>query len=210
MREVTPLETTDGIMKRFLRGSEILDFHAPSVSALAESLRKSDLVETARRCFEWVRDEVRHSLDHGDEQVTLKASEVLRERTGLCYSKSHLLAALLRANGIPCGLIYQRLELDESGEAFCLHGLNAIWLLEHGWYRVDARGDLAGITTCFDPPRESLAFTAHLPGEGMGASVYAEPLPVIVDTLRRHTSLRYLLKDLPDANLDLLSAQEES
>jgi len=39
--------------------------------------------------------------------VTCSASEVLREGTGICFAKSHLLAALLRAVGIPAGLCYQ-------------------------------------------------------------------------------------------------------
>jgi diadenosine tetraphosphatase ApaH/serine/threonine PP2A family protein phosphatase len=33
--------------------------------------------------------------------------------------------------------VYQRLALDARGEAFCLHGLNAVWLPKIGWYRID-------------------------------------------------------------------------
>ena len=143
---------------RYLENTDIVDFQEVTVRSLAEALHSSDHVETAKRCFEWVRDQVRHSLDHGDDQVTLKASEVLREKTGLCYSKSHLLAALLRANGIPCGFVYQRLALNDEGTAFCLHGLNAIRLPEYGWYRVDARGSRPSVTTRFNPPHESFAF----------------------------------------------------
>ncbi len=62
----------------------------------------------AHRCFEFVRDEVRHSWDFKENPVTCHASEVLRHRTGYCYAKTHLLAALLRANRIPAGLCYQR------------------------------------------------------------------------------------------------------
>lgn len=36
----------------------------------------------------------------------LAASDVLKHRTGYCYSKNHLLAALLRVNKIPTGLCY--------------------------------------------------------------------------------------------------------
>ncbi len=110
----------------------------------------------AARCFAWVRDNIRHSLDHNDNRVTLSAAEVLRYGTGLCYSKSHLLAALLRANEIPCGLVYQRLATSDSGSSFCLHGLNAVWLPEFDWYRIDPRGNRDGIRTSFDPPRSNL------------------------------------------------------
>jgi transglutaminase-like putative cysteine protease len=196
-------------LNRYLQATEIVDFHAPDVRTLAESLRGSDPLDAARSCFEWVRDEVRHSLDHGDEQVTLKASDVLRERTGLCYAKSHLLAALLRANGIPCGFVYQRLALDETGSVFCLHGLNAIWIAEHSWYRVDARGNRPGIATGFNPPCESLAFTTQLPGEGISDVVYAEPLQVVVKALLRHTSIRELSRQLPDVDPCQLAAPKE-
>ena len=90
-------------------------------------------VDVARVCFEWVRDNVLHTADHGLPEVTCAASEVLSAGTGFCYAKSHLLAALLRANGIPAGFAYQRLSLDAEGSAFCLHGLNAVWLTGYGW-----------------------------------------------------------------------------
>src|SRR5437867_9797512 len=93
------------------------------------------------------------------------ASEVLRARTGFCYAKSHLLVALLRANGVPAGLCYQRLALDETGSAFCLHGLAAVWLPAVGWYRIDPRGNKPGVDAQLAPPVERLAFAARLPGE---------------------------------------------
>ncbi|MBI2949982.1 MAG: hypothetical protein HYY23_20300 [Verrucomicrobia bacterium] len=46
----------------------------------------------------------------------------MEHRAGFCYAKSHLLAALLRARGIPAALCYQRLAFDAAGSAFCLHG----------------------------------------------------------------------------------------
>lgn len=70
---------------------------------------------------------------------------MLRHRTGFCYAKSHLLAALLRANGIAAGLCYQRLSVNGGGTPYCLHGLNAVFLKDFGWYRVDARGNKPGI-----------------------------------------------------------------
>jgi len=57
-----------------------------------------------RNCFEFVRDEIRHSSDFKLNPVTCKASDALRHKTDYCYAKSHLLAALVRANGIPTGL----------------------------------------------------------------------------------------------------------
>ena len=109
-----------------------------------------------------------------------------------------MLAALLRANAFPCGLVYQRLATDDSGNSFCLHGLNAVWLPEHDWYRIDPRGNREGIRTSFDPPRERLAFETSLPGEGLIDLVFADPLSVVVDALTRCSTMDELCKDLPD------------
>lgn len=154
-------------MKRYLAASKYIDFDAPEVRAFALELagRAGSEYELVRLCFEFVRDEIRHSSDFRLNPVTCKASDVLRHRTGYCYAKSHLLAALLRANGIPTGLCYQRLSVGDGGAPYCLHGLNAVYLKEFGWVRVDARGNRPGIDAQFDPPGEVLAFRIREPQE---------------------------------------------
>lgn len=49
-----------------------------------------------------------------DKRVTCSASDVLQHRSGICYAKSNLLAALLRKEGIPTRFCYQRLILFEQ------------------------------------------------------------------------------------------------
>ena len=117
-------------MQRYLSSSEYIDFEAPEVQALARHLATEAASETelVRLAFEFVRDEIRHSVDFKLNPVTCKASDVLRHKTGYCYAKSHLLAALLRANGIPTGLCYQRLSIAGGDAPYCLHGLNAVYL----------------------------------------------------------------------------------
>ena len=79
----------------------------------------NDPVEVARACFEFVRDQIKHSWDFQLNPVTCRASDVLKHGTGYCYAKSHLLAALLRANRIPAGLCYQRLTVANDVPPFC-------------------------------------------------------------------------------------------
>ena len=190
-------------MDAFLRSTDVIDWHHPSVVAQAQVLRGdlTDVVAIARRSFEWVRDEIRHSSDHQLIAVTCAASDVLREGSGFCYAKSHLLAALLRANGIPAGLCYQRLSLDDEGRRFCLHGLNAIFLPGAGWYRADARGNRAGVDAQFIPPTERLAFSVRLPGEADLPDIRPDPLPVVVETIRTFTDAVRLGENLPDLKL---------
>lgn len=183
----------------FLRATDVVDWAHPEVRAKAAALAEGCATPLAltRRCFEWVRDEVRHSRDFGLQPVPCTASEVLRERSGYCYAKSHLLAALLRANGLPAGFCYQRLSRDDQGAPFCLHGLNAVHL-GSGWHRLDARGNRAGIDAQFAPPAEQLAFAIRLPGEADLPEIWPDPLPVVVDALRAASSADDLWHNLPD------------
>jgi transglutaminase-like putative cysteine protease len=190
-------------MSRFLESTDILNWRHADVSARARTLRGglTDRIEIARRCFEWVRDEVKHSVDYGLTPVTCTASDVLRERSGFCYAKSHLLAALLRANGLPSGLCYQRLSLSGGAPPYCLHGLNAVWLPGVGWYRVDPRGNRNGIDAQYLPPVERLAFSVSAPGEADLPEIWAEPLPIVVEALRAHQTTDALSRNLPDVEL---------
>ena len=190
-------------MQRYLLASIYIDFDAPDVRAAARRLAAGAASETdvVRACFEFVRDEIRHSVDFKLNPVTCKASDVLRHRTGYCYAKSHLLAALLRANGIPAGLCYQRLSVGDGGAPYCLHGLNAVYLQDAGWYRIDARGNKPGIDARFEPPVERLAFAVRERDERMLPEVWAEPLPVVVHALECYDTWDQVLANLPDVTL---------
>jgi transglutaminase-like putative cysteine protease len=188
-------------MQQYLASSTFIDWNHPTVTAKAGELAEgcAGKLEVAQRCFAFVRDQIRHSLDFRLNPVTCKASEVLRHATGYCYAKSHLLAALLRANGIPAGLCYQRLAMGEGGPPYCLHGLNAVWLKDSGWYRIDPRGNKPGVQAEFCPPQEKLAFPIVHPGEADLPEIWPEPLPVIIRVLTENTT--YDQVRLPDIDL---------
>jgi len=187
-------------MKEFLAPTAVVDCASPAIVRMAAEIAAGagEEEEVARRCFVWVRDQVRHSSDHQIPVVTCAASEVLKHRAGFCYAKSHLLAALLRARGIPAALCYQRLSLDGSARAYCLHGLVAVFLRRHGWYRIDPRGDKPGVATDFCPPVERLAFTPSLPGEVDLAERFSDALPCVVAALQRWPTADEVAMHLPD------------
>ncbi|MHA3773853.1 transglutaminase-like domain-containing protein [Verrucomicrobiota bacterium sgz303538] len=164
------------------------------VAELKQGGSKSDF---AKRCFEWVRDNVLHSADCGSDVVSCTASEVVRSRVGLCYAKSHLLVALLRAGGVPAGFSYQRLSLGEAG-AFCLHGLVSVFIENLGWYRIDPRGGERGRVAVFTPPVEHLVYAATGDGECDLPEVFAEPLEPVIQAFRTYRSMRDLMRNLPD------------
>ncbi|MBW4421002.1 MAG: transglutaminase family protein [Myxacorys californica WJT36-NPBG1] len=190
-------------MEEYLQTNEVIDWKHPEVLKLAQTIASSHRTSeaTAKACFEWVRDEIHHSYDYQMNPVTCRASDVLQHKTGYCYAKSHLLAALLRANGIPTGFCYQRLSIDDKGTPYSLHGFNAVYLPEVGWHRVDARGNRGGVDAQFTPPQERLAFKIQLPEEADFQAIFSEPLQIVVETLQAHNTWDELLRHLPDVTL---------
>ena len=173
----------------------------PAIKTLAADLAqgKDNATAIAKSCFEFVRDEIKHSWDFKQNPVTVKASDALKYGTGYCYAKSHLLAALLRANGIPAGLCYQRLTITDQ-PPFCIHGLNAIYLQGHGWYRVDARGNKEGVNAQFTPPVERLAFGLVHSGEMDIEGVFSEPHEVVVSLLESCDSVQAVFDRLIESD----------
>jgi transglutaminase-like putative cysteine protease len=197
-------------LQAYLQPSEIIDWQHPEILTLADRLANpcQTTTEIAKACFEYVRDEIHHSWDYQMNPVTYRASDVLQHQTGYCFAKSHLLAALLRANQIPAGLCYQRLSLDDIGAPYTLHGLNAVLLPEVGWYRMDARGNKPGVEAQFSPPQEKLAFQLKLPQETDFIDVFAEPLPLVLQALQQSQTWQEVLLYLPDIAPELWLASQ--
>ncbi|MBD2066746.1 transglutaminase family protein [Leptolyngbya sp. FACHB-671] len=195
-------------MKEYLKATKVIDWQHPEVIELAKQIASDHPTSTAiaKACFEWVRDQICHSVDYQMNPVTCRASDVLKYKTGYCYAKSHLLAALLRANQIPTGFCYQRLSIDDQGAPYSLHGFNAIHLSKMGWYRVDARGNKTGINAQFTPPQEQLAYEVRLPEEADFQTIFAEPLQVVIEALQAQTKWDEMHRNLPDICLN--SAKE--
>ena len=199
-------------MQAYLAVSEIIDWQNPEIIELASHIASIHQATEAiaKACFEWVRDEIYHSRDYQMNPVTYRASDVLTYKTGFCFAKSHLLAALLRANQIPAGLCYQRLSMDNSPfskkvsiDLPCtLHGLNAVFLPKFGWYRIDARGNKQGVNAQFIPPQKQLAFEIQLPQEADFHHIFAEPLPVVLAALQNSHTWEEVLVNLPDISVE--------
>ncbi|WP_328472236.1 transglutaminase-like domain-containing protein [Streptomyces sp. NBC_00448] len=192
-------ETTD--LSAYLGADEVLDHDHPQVRQTAALLRSgaSTPYEYAKAAYDYVRDEVPHSFDSGDDRVSWRASEVLRTRNGICYAKSHALAALLRAEGIPAGLCYQRLTEDDGRPV--VHGLVAL-LLPGGdrWARQDPRGNKPGVDARFSLGQERLAFPVRPEsGEYDYPTVYAAPPAAVLAALRESADRTELATRLPTA-----------
>ncbi|MGF9889445.1 transglutaminase-like domain-containing protein [Priestia megaterium] len=142
-----------------------------------------------KKAYEFVRDEVSHSWDIQSKIITKTASEALKEKKGICYRKCNLLAALLRAEGIPAGFCYQRLILgDTIDTGYCIHALNAVYIKsEDRWIRLDARGNKEGVQADFSLKKEKLAFPANsIWGEIDYPVIYTKPHKKTMDVLSQY------------------------
>ncbi|MET8826934.1 transglutaminase family protein [Streptomyces sp. NPDC004610] len=191
-------------LSAYLAADEVIDHHHPLVRRTAARLTRNvtDSYDYARAAFEFIRDTIPHSADSGDPRVTWRASDVLEQRTGICYAKAHALAALLRAEDIPAALCYQRLRHDD-GSGYVVHGLIAV-RFRGAWHRQDPRGNKPGVDARFSLTGERLAFpVAGAPDEESSEVdypvLYAEPHPVVLDALKAATDRAQLWQTLPTA-----------
>jgi transglutaminase-like putative cysteine protease len=199
---ITPTALTATDSSAYLGADDVVQSDHPEITQLAEELSAGVRDDTAfaKAAYEWVRDQVTHSVDAQDPRVTVTATEVLTARTGLCYAKSHLLAALLRARGISAGLCYQRLA-DGAG-SHVLHGLVAVHL-DGGWHRLDPRGNNASVDAQFTLDRERLAYVADpAAGEVDYPDVLVRPAPAVLAALRDSDDVLELCRTGLPASLD--------
>jgi transglutaminase-like putative cysteine protease len=188
-------------IKLYLEPSEAIDFFSPEIAALTEIIvaYSTDEIDFAKNAYEYVRDKISHSGDIGGDAVTFTASEVLRARHGVCYAKSHLLAAVLRCEKIPTGLCYQKLVLDDDEfPQIILHGLNAVFL-NGKWSRLDARGNKPGVNAQFSLDEEKLAFPIRPEkGEEDIPIIFAAPDRNIFLALSQNKTIKDLWLNLPE------------
>lgn len=180
-------------LSAYLAADDVIDHEHPLVRKTAARLaaEATDSYAYARLAFEFVRDTIPHSQDSGDPRVTWRASDVLEQGTGICYAKAHALAALLRAEDIPTGFCYQKLDV--------VHGLVAV-RFNGAWHRQDPRSNKPGVDARFSLQGERLAFTPDPESNELDYPVlYAEPHPTVLSVLRAASDRPHLWSTLPRA-----------
>ena len=152
-------------MEDYLIETPSIDYMNPLIRDKVRTLmdQSEDDLDYIKRSYIFVRDEIPHSWDIKTEVVSRTASDVLKNKTGICWTKSCLLAALLRANGIPSGISYQLLtRADDDSEGYMIHALNTVYLKDFNkWIRLDARGNKENINAYFSLDEEHLAYTVR-------------------------------------------------
>ena len=140
-----------------------IDYMNPYIQEKVCELKNQseDNLDYIKTSYMFVRDEIPHSWDIKTDVVSRTASEVLENKTGICWTKSCLLTALLRANQIPSGISYQLLtRADDASEGYMIHALNTVYIKDlYKWIRLDARGNKVNINAYFSLDEEHLAYS---------------------------------------------------
>lgn len=191
------------MFEEYLEETEYVDYSDENIKKLAAVLKAESKgeIELIQKAYHYVRDVVKHSWDVQDTRVTVSASDVLREGVGICWAKANLLAALLRANGIPTGFSYQRLTLGDTPDTgYCIHALNTVFVAScDKWIRLDARGNKEGIQAEFSLDEEKLAFKISSEGEMDYRDNHSFPDESLMIVLKQSTdAIDMCLHHLPD------------
>jgi transglutaminase-like putative cysteine protease len=181
----------------------IVVFNTPLIQKRIKEIesRADSQKERAEIAFKIARDEIAHSFDIHGKIVTINAEDILKTGEGICFAKAHLLATLLRGMGIPTGFCYQRVTRKGSVESgYALHGLNAVYLKETGWFRVDPRGNKQGVDSEFTTDKEMLAYKIHPElGEVDYPNVFTKPLPSVITSMKDSSDVDELFYKRPEA-----------
>lgn len=187
----------------YLKHDDVIDYENGAIAELADKLFKktNNEVDFIKAAYEFVRDNISHSADINEDAVTCTASEVLKAGHGICFAKSHLLAALLRCKSVPSGFCYQKIILDdETAPVLVYHGLNGVYIKDcQKWIRLDARGNKNGVNAQFSVETEQLAYPIRPKmGEEDNLTVYPDPDIKIVEKLRKIKTRTELWDSLPN------------
>jgi transglutaminase-like putative cysteine protease len=157
-----------------LAPSWFVNSEAPQIVELAREVAggAGDERERACRLFYAVRDGVRYTAYNLDlRPEALRATHVLDEGRGWCVSKSVLLAALCRAEKIPCRLGYANVR-NHMATAKLLEILGTDVFYYHGYNEIYLGGRWVKATTAFNRTLCDKARIAPLDFDGVHDSIY--------------------------------------
>ena len=106
-------------MEEYLIETPSIDYMNFHIQEKIQELKNQsdDNLDYIKRSYIFVRDEIPHSWNIKTEVVSKTASDVLKNKKGICLTKSCLLAAVLRADKIPSDISYQLLtRADDASE----------------------------------------------------------------------------------------------
>src|SRR5699024_7327133 len=155
--------------------------------------------ERAELAFIVARDEINHYFDTKSKVITINEADTKRNKEGICFTKYHVLADIIRRMDIPTGFSEERVMRKGKVESgYALHGVNAMNLEGYGWFRVDPRGNKEGIHSEFSIHEEKLAYPIRVElGEIDYPKVFVKPLNSVVNAMQESQDCHALFFNRP-------------
>lgn len=201
-------------IKPFLEENEYVDYCDKIIQDKSNQLFSIDMndIQKAKIAYEFVRDDIPHSFDCNADVITAKASDVLKNRTGICHAKANLLAALLRSQKIPVGFCFEHITLAEDDSiGYCVHAYNAVYL-NGNWIKLDARGNIKDrVNAQFSLDEPILAYPPRKEyDEYFFKGIYANPHLDTMSMLNSATCLQDIINNIPEFVNELPDIIEEA
>ena len=129
-------------LQKYLEPTYFLDYDQKEVASFAESICTTSMQprEKAIALYYAIRDQIIYNpYDLKYTRATMRASAVLKKRSGYCVAKAVLLAAVGRQQGIPCRLGFadvtnhlatQKLKEMMETDIYTYHGYTEFYLNE--------------------------------------------------------------------------------
>ena len=127
--------------RRYLAKTRFIDFDNPNIVSLANQIvgDEDDLYVVINNLAVWVHDNIYYNLSSSNLAASIKASEVLADRTGVCDELTNLFIAFVRSLGVPArfisGIAYT--ESDQFSTAWGPHGWAEVYFPGKGWVPFD-------------------------------------------------------------------------
>lgn len=124
----------------FLVNSAVVDYGADS-SAVTLSYQlaqhSATNLEVIQQVYYWIENNIKYDVEKAEYVQTSSSyvpnlDQVLTDKQGICYDYASLAAAMLRANGIPCQMIFGDVNTGDDG-GVVYHAWNLVWTEEDGW-----------------------------------------------------------------------------
>lgn len=189
------------VFTKYLEESEVIDFNSPEVQQVCKKFEqfKDDEIKLVEQVYNFVQNEYPHTSDCKRTELSITASDVIKNGHGICMAKSHLFAAILRNFGIPTGFCYQIL-CGKQKNHFYPHGFNAVYFKSlEKWIRLDARGNKKGQNARFSIEEEYLAYKPdNFKNEVDLPMYFTSPFKGMIDCMKKCADKPEFFKHLND------------
>jgi hypothetical protein len=153
---------------RYTSASMYVDSESPEIVELSSTLAPEDLSPRKKleNIYTWITKNVAYDYDAflADDIKTVKASQVLANKKGLCGDFAFLFAALARSSGLPAKVVYGYGCPSKTNNQWRLHAWNEV-LVDGEWLHIDCSWDAGIIVHGFYYHVNSQAYLAPDPDE---------------------------------------------